>query len=247
MKEPVVTVNSRIERIYNQVELIRGVGDRRPEQLCIMSFVALLAGEDHSDDPVTASRLVRWFAMTINDEMPTSLRQNLKCFAPQMIGTRDGHDDVRAMLLLDAARKELLPRIEADFGGANLAIPDGEQKPAARPWLAAYHSVKSYAANSTVLLDARAREDMTCMVACLVCRCAQTAEVADQRAWYWAKGVDLLDRLCTIGIADARPMVSEEQLDLLTGFLSKRRQLLARRTRAVRVLMRVCGLIPALA
>lgn len=71
-------MNSRFEEFYSQVELVRGAGDRRRAQLCVMSFVAFLAGENHSDNPVTASPFIRRFAITINDAVPTPLRQDLK-------------------------------------------------------------------------------------------------------------------------------------------------------------------------
>ena len=64
-----MNVNAAMERLYERVELVRGVGDRWRGQLCLMSFVALLAGEAHSDSPLTASSVIRPFGMVINDEM----------------------------------------------------------------------------------------------------------------------------------------------------------------------------------
>ena len=87
-----MTVDERMEQVYQQIELVRGVGDRRRAKLCIMSFVALLAGESHTDSPDTASAVLRRFAITINDEMPADMRQRLKPFAPRIIGTRDQWD-----------------------------------------------------------------------------------------------------------------------------------------------------------
>jgi hypothetical protein len=243
--EPVMTVNSRLEGLYSQVELVRGVGDRRTAQLCIMSFVALLAGEDHSDSPVTTSPVIRRFAITINDQMPEPLRQDLKCFAPEMIGTRDGHDRARTKLLFDAARIELLPRIEADIGGCGSASLAYDKKRTFRSWLHAYHWVKTYVTASTNVLDEGRQEDAAWMVACLICGCAHIAALAHQRAWYWAKAVDLLDRLCTIGTEDARPTVSEDHLDLLSGILANRHQPLPGHTRAASLWMRVRSLLPA--
>jgi hypothetical protein len=237
--------DSRLEGLYNQVELVRGIGDRQHAQLCIMSFVALLAGEDHTDNPVTASRVIRRYAITINDQIPASLRQDLKCFAPQMIATRDGHDTLRAKLLLDAARTGLLPRIEADICGFGSAILTDEKKRTFRAWLQAYREVKTYVATSTNPLDEGVREDAACMVACLICGCARIAPLADQRAYYWAKAADLLDRLCTIGIEDARPMVSEDHLELLSRFFANRRQPPAQNTRAASLWMRVRSPLPA--
>ena len=54
-----MTVDERMEQVYQQIELVRGVGDRRRAKLCIMSFVALLAGESHTDSPDTASAVLR--------------------------------------------------------------------------------------------------------------------------------------------------------------------------------------------
>lgn len=240
-----MTVDTRLEGLYNQVELVRGVGDRQRGQLCIMSFVALLVGDDHSDDPSTVSRVIRRYAITINDQMPASLRQDLKCFASQMIGTRDGHDALRTTLLLEAARTDLLPRIEADIGGFGSAILADETKRTFRAWLQAYHRVKTYVSAPANVLDEGGREDAARMVACLICGCAHIAAHADQRAYYWAKTVDLLDRLCTIGIEDARPVVPGDYLDPLSGFLASRRQQPARRTRAASLWRRVRSLLPA--
>ncbi len=239
-----MTVNSRLEGLYSQVELVQGVGDRKRAQLCIMSFVALLAGEDHSDDPGTVSRVIRRYAIAINDQMPPSRRQDLKCFAPQMIGTRDGHDAARAKLLLDAARTDLLPRIEANIGGFGSAILADRKRRTFRAWLQAYHWLKTHVAKSTNLLDEGVREDAACMVACLICACAYIAPLADQRAWYWAKAVDLLDRLCTIGIEDARPIVSEDHLDLLSRSLARRPQPPALSVPATSLWMSVRSLLP---
>lgn len=240
-----MTVDTRLEGLYNQIELVRGVGDRQRAQLCIMSFVALLVGDDHSDDPSTVSRVIRRYAITINDQMPASLRQDLKCFAPQMIGTRDGHDALRTSLLLEAARTDLLPRIEADIGGFGSAILADQRKQTFRAWLQAYHRVKTYVSASASVLDEGVREDAARMVACLICGFAHIAPRADQRAYYWAKTVDLLDRLCTIGVEDARPLIPEDHLDLLSEFLARGRQRPARRTRATRLWRRVRSLLPA--
>jgi hypothetical protein len=37
-----MSVNLRAERLYDQVELVRGIGSRNRGQLCIISFVAYL-------------------------------------------------------------------------------------------------------------------------------------------------------------------------------------------------------------
>jgi len=95
-----MSVNLEAERLYDQVELVRGTGSRNRGQLCIMSFVAYLAGERHTDHPRTASPFIRKFAIPLNDGVPTALCQDLKPFAPRIIGTNDGHDLKRAAVMI---------------------------------------------------------------------------------------------------------------------------------------------------
>ncbi|MGH7191194.1 MAG: hypothetical protein ACREF0_18650, partial [Acetobacteraceae bacterium] len=70
-----MVVDERLERLYEKVELVKGAGDPSQGKLCVMSFVALLAGEGHSDRPRTASPLIRELAVRINDAMPRAMRQ----------------------------------------------------------------------------------------------------------------------------------------------------------------------------
>src|SRR5258707_9931175 len=110
-----MVVNPQEERLYDQVELVRGTGSRNRGQLCIMSFVAYLAGERHTDHPRTASSFIHDFAIPLNDGIPTALRQQLKPFAPQIIGTNDGHDLKRAAVLSQMIMGEVLPRAMCDL------------------------------------------------------------------------------------------------------------------------------------
>ena len=55
-------VDLELQRLYDRVRLVRGKGDRRAGTLCIMTFVALLAGERHTDAPSTASPVLRALA-----------------------------------------------------------------------------------------------------------------------------------------------------------------------------------------
>ena len=80
-----MTIDAQLEHLYQQIELVRGSGDPKHRRLCIMSFVAFLNGEPHTDNPTTASSLIRRYAMVINDEMPDSLRQRLKPTIPSQI------------------------------------------------------------------------------------------------------------------------------------------------------------------
>jgi hypothetical protein len=211
-----------------------------------MSFVALLAGEAHSDDPVTASPVVRRFAITLNDEMSSEMRQTLKSFAPLIIGTRDGHDMTRAALLREVARAELLPRIELEFGRAMGTVLLCGMRRNARTWPDIYQRVSALATEGGAVLDGSGREEMAFAVSRLLCCCGQVAARPEQRSWYWAKAVDILDRLCAVGAEDARPAVSTAHLDSVQSFLAHRHQRLAQRKRAAIAWARMRELIPAL-
>ena len=101
----------RLERALERVELVTGVGTRDAGRMCVMSLVACLAGEEHTDSPACASPLIRAFAIPLNDNMPHTVRQRLKPFAPRILGTQDGQDAVRAELLRQALSQEILPKL----------------------------------------------------------------------------------------------------------------------------------------
>ena len=90
----------RLQRTLDRVELVSGtIGNLGDGKMCLMSLVAFLAGEEHSDTPECASPLIQAFAIRINDNMPHKARQRLKAFAPRIIGTNDGNDGLRAQVL----------------------------------------------------------------------------------------------------------------------------------------------------
>lgn len=245
-----MTADANLEHLYQQIELVRGVGDRGRGQLCIMSFVAFLAGEGHTDNPVTASSLIRRFAMTVNDEMPDPMRQRLKSFAPRILGTRDTHDPARMRMLIEAARTELLPRINAEFGdaarntGRGTRTLQGYRKADRLPELC--EQVVSMASHGCTLMTAQTCEDVASAIARLISRCGHMALTPVQRDWYWLKAIDLLDRLCDVGIEETRPAVPAERVQVMDEFLRQRRPLLQRKARTAAALARMRGLIPAL-
>src|SRR5260370_36562246 len=104
-----------MEHVFGRVQLVRGKGERRRGRLCIMSFVALLAGERHTDAPVTASPFIRHFAIALNDAMPEAERQRLKLFAPRIVGTNDGLDRDRARLVKRMLAAELGPQLRLNL------------------------------------------------------------------------------------------------------------------------------------
>ena len=90
----------RLQRALERVELVSGtIGNPGDGKMCLMSLVAFLAGEDHSDSPECASPVIQAFAVRINDNMAYEARQRLKAFAPRIIGTNDGNDGLRAQVL----------------------------------------------------------------------------------------------------------------------------------------------------
>src|SRR5215213_3060577 len=100
----------RLQRALDRVELVGGsIGDPGQGRMCLMSLVAFLAGEDHSDSPGCASPLIQAFAVAVNDHMPRPARQRLKPFAPRIIGTGDGFDRLRAAILRQALAEEIPP------------------------------------------------------------------------------------------------------------------------------------------
>jgi len=245
-----MTVDARWESLYRQVELVRGVNDRKRGKMCIMSFVAFLAGEEHSDNPTTASPLIRQFAMTINDNMPDHMRQRLKSFAPRILGTRDGQDWARVRHLLEAVRAEVLPRIAAEFGFA--ATRDGcmprwsqtHRKAMTLPQL--HEQVARLASNTPDPGDMPPCEERGAGVARLIAHCGRIARTPEQRDWYWVKAIELLDRLCDISADHDRRGVPVERLSEMEAFLERRNEPQQRKARAVAAFTRVRNLIPAL-
>ncbi len=245
-----MTVDAKWESLYQQVELVRGVGDRKRGRMCIMSFVAFLAGEDHSDNPTTASPLIRQFAMTVNDEMPDPMRQRLKSFAPRILDTRDGRDRTRVRLLIEAARTEVLPRIVAEFGSAATTggrMPrgfEGHRKAMTLPQL--HEQVVRLVSYASDPENTPPCEEAATIVARLMAHCGRVARTPEQRDWYWVKAIDLLDRLCDIGADHDRPGVPIGRLSEMGAFLERRNERQQRKARAVAAFARVRNLIPVL-
>ena len=204
-----MSINLQTERLYDQVELVRGSGSRRRGQLCIMSFVAYLAGERHTDHPRTASPFIRNFAIQMNDGIPTALRQDLKPFAPRIIGTNDGYDFERASAVFQMVMDDVLPRATCDFLDSCAYAPVGLDNKVPLSFAAGWGddgSTDSIASRFRSVQDAKEHGD--CLLLAIRCggllaalvQCAPTP--AAQR-WYWAKSIELLDRLCDVG-ADHR-------------------------------------------
>ena len=201
-----------LERLYEQVQLIGGKGSRRDARLCIMTFVALLAGERHTDAPAAASPLIREFAITLNDGMPDDERQRLKPFAPSIVGTKDARDPERAELLRAALVAEIGPQLRRD--GIDLGRPSVTVELSV---YAAHYTGESQCLRGGYLDDLRndrrfGGQRVGTEVAKLLVRCATEAAPSASRPWYWTKGIDLLDRLCDVGHPGGSVAVSVAQL-----------------------------------
>ncbi len=68
------TVQSQFDRF----DLVSRIGAREDRELCVMSFVAMLAGERHTDRPATACPVIAAYVIKINDAIDCDTRQELK-------------------------------------------------------------------------------------------------------------------------------------------------------------------------
>jgi hypothetical protein len=69
---------------------------------CAMEWVAFLAGEPHTDQPVCVSDVLKRFCIDFNDALDDENRQKLRPYLARTIGTAgDGQDRRRAFMCLD--------------------------------------------------------------------------------------------------------------------------------------------------
>ena len=188
-----------LQRALDRVELVGGsIGDPGQGRMCLMSLVAFLAGEPHSDAPGCASPLVQAFAVAANDLMPGAARQRLKPFAPRIIGTGDGFDGPRAAVLRQALAEEIPPEAPAGPRPAGHGAPAGGGFATLRRlwrWLRRDERRR--------LLD-RALSgddgvDLAREAARSIARSARRAADAREREGHWDAAIGLLDRLCDVG------------------------------------------------
>jgi hypothetical protein len=199
----------RLERLCDRVTLVQGVGDRRRGRLCVMSFVALLAGEDHSDHPACASPLIRGVALPVNDALPLRERQCLKAFAARIVGTADGCDAARAEVLRRVLADEILPSVRRDFCDRQAEGP----RRASFEFLWAGSVGRDLEARIVRLLARYHGEGLwTCSWASLgsaagelLALCMREATTRERRRWYWGAAIGLLDRLCDVGAEGRAP------------------------------------------
>src|SRR5918997_588536 len=188
----------RLHRAFDRVELVSGsIGDPGEGRMCLMSLVAFLAGEDHSDSPGCASPVVQAFAVAVNDRMPRAARQRLKPFAPRIIGTCDGSDRLRAAILRQALADEIPPEAPGRGPTGHGAPAEGGFAKLQRLWRWLRKDERGR------LLDrALSRDDGVYLAreaARLLARAARHAPCVHERERHWDAAIGLLDRLCDVG------------------------------------------------
>jgi len=191
----------RLQRALDRVELVSGtIGNPGDGNMCLMSLVAFLAGEDHSDSPDCASPLIQAFAIRINDNMPHKARQRLKAFAPRIIGTNDGNDGLRAQVL----RRFLTNGALARAFGCGLTEPI-LSAPAPRfilwrlwRWLRKDHD--QHLLECSLSVDDGV--NLAGYAARLVTRLARSAPDARGQDEYWNAAIGIVDELCDVGTPD---------------------------------------------
>lgn len=213
-----------MERVYDSVKLVRGKGSRRRGRMCIMSFVALLAGERHTDAPETASSFIRHFAIHFNDAVPTDERQRLKPFAPRIMGTNDGFDPERVSLVLRILEEEVVPKFYAELAASRylVRVKDGQRSSDLDTTKSPQDFVSAFIANAALGLANRESDRVAVAAARLLSFCGALTPDNAGPDWYWSKGIDLLDRLCDVGHENRRTCLNSVQVAHVQNILVRR-------------------------
>lgn len=210
-------VDRRLEQLYERVTLVEGMGSRRRAELCVMSFVALLAGEGHTDRPASASPLIRNLAMRINDAMPYDARQRLKPFAPRMVGTNDGRDQTRVEVLRQFLSERLLPLIRRERSVKPLSTrPRQLMSPFPEP--SSERHLEARAAELLARVESGVLRGGAPVFASdlgdLLAGCMRDAPTGEKQAAYWSEAIILLDQLCDVGKEARHPVISGDRIAL---------------------------------
>jgi hypothetical protein len=197
------------QRVLDRFELVSGIGEPGEGTACVMSLVAHLAGEGHTDRPRCASPVIREFAIPLNDRMPREARQRLKPFVPRLVGTNDGLDRARAEVLRQVLAEVLVPRASGECQAASPGEPARPAGPFRRLRIRLLRG--SLLCRIGRLLDdaergrGRGQEaELASAAGHLLAMCAREAWDAREAEWYWGQAIGLLDRLCEVGARERR-------------------------------------------
>jgi hypothetical protein len=214
-------VDRRLERLCERVTLVDSIGSRRRDELCVMSFVALLAGERHTDHPASASPLIRSLAIPVNDALPDDVRQRLKPFAARILGTNDGRDRDRAEVLRQVLAEEILPRVRRDWGPGRVA--ERCRVPLEFLFAGVVEFAGTEERGSRLRVEAlllqlehgmpRGYEASVGSTAGqLLAQCMREAATPEQRSWYLDEAISLLDRLCDVRLEPRGQTIQEDRI-----------------------------------
>lgn len=225
MPEP-AAVQSQIDRF----DLVSRMGVREDRELCVMSLVALLAGERHTDRPKTACPVIASYVIKINDAVDCDTRQDLKPLAVRIMGTNDGRRRERAWVLARECVNDVFARLMEDAGatgevvGALPRLPlrydsTFEFKGLSKQLRAigrAYHVPRNCLFDLRYLLRAmehRSDELVASAAAVMMVDCARTIDGPVDENPYWNKAIEMFARLCDVGDGErATVPVIEERL-----------------------------------
>lgn len=211
----------RTERLLADVELVGSRGEPQSRKLCIMSLVARLAEEPHSDRPQAASPAIGAFARAINDAMDRQTRQRLIPFAPRIQGTHAALDRARLRRLHAMLTDELLPQLAVDLQVAAVGETDATAAEATARLVAALREAPAEAHDGLVQearwdgaaligplraafmahRDGYSQQHAESVARILIAGAYRVARPS-RRAWYWDRAIAALDSLCEL---DPRP------------------------------------------
>lgn len=98
--------------------------DFNPKSCCAMELAAHLAGLPHSDSPPCTSPVIAAYVRTLNDRMPSDVRNELLLpLIPQLLGTANADGQVAAFMCADRAVRVFAP-LALDAAG----LPDEATK-----------------------------------------------------------------------------------------------------------------------
>lgn len=228
MPEP-QTPDFDAQRLYDAVDLVNRVGDRSQRELCVMSLVALMAGERHSDRPDCACPVITAYAIKLNDALDDATRQRLKPFAPRIIGTRDGYAEERAQFIVSTILHDVVPRLlderhavpSALAATMRLNVAEAPRDAVRRIGTAIRQATRSgalahgRAGDLRYLLRAYARQShelVATAAVVMLANCARLTSNPNDSQWFWNFATDLLDRTCDVGISGIRSTAAIERM-----------------------------------